>query len=293
MAGELNARSTLPVAARRQTTASLIFLAPSLACISIAFLYPLARAVWGSFFAPNFSIESYARIWSVPVYAQVFAVTFRISLLTTGSCILLGYLTAYFISIVSPRWRRVLLGCVVVPFILNILVRNYVWIILLQRTGLINQGLLKLGVGHPVELLHTQLGVLIGMVSTLLPYMILSALGSLLTIPNELLLASASLGSGKLRTFWRVTLPLSLPGAAAGGLIVFIVSLGFFITPALLGGPRELMISNLIAFNINQTLNWRMAFSLADVLLAGTLVLYFFYRRWLQAQLGPAGLFRR
>jgi ABC-type spermidine/putrescine transport system permease subunit I len=268
-------------------------LAFSVACLGIAFLYPLARIVWGSFFAPEFSLAGYTRIWNVPVYAAVFLVTLRISIFTTVACVLLGYVTAYSISMARPGLRRFLLLLVVVPFILNILVRNYVWIIILQRNGLLNQILRGLGVGQPIELLHTELGVLIGMVGTLLPYMILSALSSLLTIPEELRLASTSLGGGPLRTFWRVTLPLSLPGAAAGGLIVFIVSLGFFITPALLGGARELMISNLIAFNINQTLNWQMAFSLSGVLLVGTLCLYAAYRRWLQAQLGPAGLFRR
>ncbi|HXP74513.1 MAG TPA: ABC transporter permease, partial [Stellaceae bacterium] len=269
-------------------------LAPPLCYLTITFLYPLLRAVWGSFYAPDFSIEAYARIWRVPVYGQVFGVTLRISVLTTVICALLGYLTAYFISTVPPAVRRILLIFVVVPFILNILVRNYVWIILLQRNGLINQAFMALRlIDQPLVLMHNESGVLIGMVSTLLPYMILSTLSGLLTIPGELRLASASLGGGPFRTFRRVTMPLSLPGAAAGALIVFIVSVGFFITPALLGGPHELMISNLIAFNVNQTLNWRMAFSLSDVLLAATLILYFLYRRWLQTQLGPEGLFGR
>lgn len=278
----------------RQRMAALLLLAPPLCYLAVAFLYPLLRGVWGSFYSPGFSTEAYERIWNVSVYGRVFGVTLRISVLTTVICAVLGYVTAYFASTVRPAFRRVILIFIVAPFILNILVRNYVWIVLLERHGLINQALLRLGlIDRPLILMHNELGVLIGMVSTLLPYMILSSLSALLTISPELRLASASLGGGPLRTFRRVTLPLSLPGAAAGALIVFIVSLGFFITPALLGGPRELMISNLIAFNINQTLNWRMAFALSDMLLVGTLVLYFFYRAWLQTQLGPEGLFRR
>jgi putative spermidine/putrescine transport system permease protein len=273
--------------------AVVILLALPLSALSLAFLYPLSQVLWGSFFEPHYSTEAYARIWNTAVYGHVLAVTLRISVLTTVICAVLGYATAYFISTATPSIRRLLLIFVVGPFILNILVRNYVWIVLLGRNGLINKTLLTLGlVDHPLPLLHNELGVMIGMVSTLLPYFILSTLSALLTISPELRLASASLGGGSIRTFRRVTLPLSLPGAAAGALIVFIVSLGFYVTPALLGGPKELMISNLIAFNVSQTLNWRMAFALSTLLLMGTLMLYFVYRRWLQSQLGPEGLFK-
>jgi ABC-type spermidine/putrescine transport system permease subunit I len=275
-------------------TSTLALLVPPLIFLLVAFLYPLGRGIWGSFFAPNFTISGYVRIWQVPVYYQVLLVTFKIGAMSTILCVLLGYVTAYYLSIVTPRVRRFLLFFVALPFILNVLVRNYVWIILLQRNGFINQALLRLGiVTEPLELMHNELGVLIGMVSILLPYMILSALSSLLAIQGELLLASESLGSGPLRTFWKITLPLSLPGAAAGALLTFIVSIGFYITPALLGGRRDLMISNLIAINIKETLNWTLAFSLANVLLICTLVVYFAYSRWLRVRVGPLELLRR
>jgi putative spermidine/putrescine transport system permease protein len=279
---------------RQQRYWSLLALGLPLAFLAVTFLYPLGRVAWGSFFSPNFSMDTYVRIWEVPVYVRVLINTFKIAALSTGICVILGYLAAYYISIVPPLTRKILLFFVILPFMLNILVRNYVWIILLQRNGLINQFLIKLGlISEPLELMHNQLGVLIGMVSSLLPYMILSALSSLLAIRKELLLASQSLGSGPLRTFWKIVLPLSLPGAAAGGLVTFIVSLGFYITPALLGGRRDLMISNLIALNINETLNWKLAFTLSNVLLVTTLAIYFIYARWLKSQTGPLELLRR
>jgi ABC-type spermidine/putrescine transport system permease subunit I len=180
---------------------------------------------------------------------------------------------------------------VIVPFFLSVLVRNYVWMVLLQRTGLVNRLLLDWGViAQPLELMYNELGVLVAMVNTLLPYMIFPVLSALLAVPPELGHASASLGAGAVRTFWRVTLPLSLPGVAAGGLLVFIVALGFFITPALLGGPKQMMISNLIEFSVRQVLNWPFAFALANTLLWGTLALYFVHVRLLEGRLSKAGL---
>jgi mannopine transport system permease protein len=163
--------------------------------------------------------------------------------------------------------------------------------VLLQRTGLVNRMLLGWGViTQPLDLMYNEMGVLVAMVNMLLPYMIFPILSGLLAIGPELAHASASLGAGPIRTFWRVTLPLSLPGVAAGGLLVFIVALGFFITPALLGGPKQMMISNLIEFSVRQVLNWPFAFALANTLLIGTLVLYFVYVRALEGRLPRTAL---
>jgi len=268
----------------------VVLLGPPLLFLLIVFAFPLARVIWGSFFAPDFTLQYYERMWTVPVYGRVFWITLKISALTTLVCILLGYPAAYFLASVRPTTRQVLLLCVIVPFFLSVLVRNYIWMVLLQRTGLVNQLLMGWGViTHPLELMYNELGVLIAMVNMLLPYMIFPVLSALLAIPTDLSHASASLGGGAIRTFWRVTLPLSLPGVAAGGLLVFIVALGFFITPALLGGPKQMMISNLIEFSVRQVLNWPFAFALANTLLWGTLVLYFIYVRLLEGRLPKAG----
>jgi len=278
-------------AAARRDWSTVVLLGPPLFFLLLVFAVPLARVVWGSFFAPDFTLQYYRRMWTVPVYGRVFWITLKISALTTLFCVLLGYPAAYFLASVRPATRQLLLLSVIVPFFLSVLVRNYVWMVLLQRTGLVNRTLLGWNViGHPLELMYNELGVLIAMVNMLLPYMIFPVLSALLAIPSELSHASASLGAGAVRTFWRVTLPLTLPGVAAGGLLVFIVALGFFITPALLGGPKQMMISNLIEFSVRQVLNWPFAFALANTLLCGTLLLYFIYIRLLEGRLPRAGL---
>ena len=278
-------------AGTRARLSTLGLLALPLGFLLALFALPLGRVIYGSLFAPDFTAEHYARMWRVPVYGRVFWITLKISALTTLFCVLLGYPAAAFLASVRPRVRQALLLCVIVPFFLSILVRNYVWMVLLQRTGLVNRLLADWGLStEPLDLMYNELGVLIAMVNMLLPYVIFPVLSALLAIPPELRQASASLGAGAARTFWRVTLPLSLPGVAAGALLVFIVSLGFFITPALLGGPKQMMVSNLIEFSVRQVLNWPFAFALANTLLWGTLVLYFVYVRLLAGRLPKAGL---
>jgi ABC-type spermidine/putrescine transport system permease subunit I len=274
---------------KRATLARLVLLGPPLAFLLVIFVVPLVRVIWGSVFAPGFTLEFYERMWRTPVYGRVFWITLKISLLTTVFAALLGYPAAYFLASVKPRTRQVLLLCVIVPFFLSVLVRNYVWMILLQRTGLVNRLLTEWGViSAPLDLMYNELGVLIAMVNMLLPYMIFPVLSALLAIPPDLRQASASLGAHPAKTFWRVTLPLSMPGVAAGGLLVFIVALGFFITPALLGGPKQMMVSNLIEFSVRQVLNWPFAFALANTLLIGTLLLYAMYVRVLEGRMPRA-----
>jgi ABC-type spermidine/putrescine transport system permease subunit I len=268
-----------------------LLLAPPLVFLLIVFVIPLAWAICGSFFAPGFTLQYYARIWNVPVYGRVFWITLEISVTTTLACTVLGYPAAYYLASCGPRLRQLLLLCVIVPFFVSVLVRNYAWMVLLQDTGLVNRTLLSWRIlGRPLELMYNQFGVVIAMVNMLLPYMIFPVLSALLAIPPELAQASKSLGAGALRTFWRVTLPLSFPGVAAGALLVFIIALGFFITPALIGGPKQMMVSNLIEFSVRQVLNWPFAFALANSLLIGTLLLYAAYVRVVEGRLPRTGL---
>ncbi len=259
---------------------SACLLAPPLAFIAVLFLVPLGNVIWGSFFTPGFTLAHYERIVSEPLYTSVLWTTLRISIATSIACVVLGYCAAYLIATVSESMRSFLMLLVVVPFFLSTLIRNYIWMALLQRTGVVNKLLMAIGViDEPLPLMYNETGVIVVMVNMLLPYTIFPIVTSLLAIPRDLYAASASLGGNSARTFVRVTLPLSLPGVVAGALLVFIVSLGFFITPALVGGPRQMMISNLIDFNVRQVLNWPFAFALANALLVGTLVLYFLYSR--------------
>src|SRR5436309_3175008 len=195
-------------AAARRDWSTVVLLGPPLFFLLLVFAVPLARVVWGSFFAPDFTLQYYRRMWTVPVYGRVFWITLKISALTTLFCVLLGYPAAYFLASVRPATRQLLLLSVIVPFFLSVLVRNYVWMVLLQRTGLVNRTLLGWNViGHPLELMYNELGVLIAMVNMLLPYMIFPVLSALLAIPSELTHASASLGAGAVRTFGRRTRP--------------------------------------------------------------------------------------
>ncbi len=284
-------RTAMVGATRRRWPQGALLLLPALVFLLVLFLVPLARVLWGSVFAPDFTLEHYTRIVQTPVYAQVLLRTLRVALLTTALCIVLGYPAAMLLAAVSARARQWLLLCVVVPFFLSMLIRNFIWMALLQRSGLINRTLMDWGVIHePLPLMYNEFGMLLTMTNMLLPYTIFPILSALLAIPPELPNASASLGAAPLRTFWRVTLPLSLPGVAAGGLLVFIVALGFFITPALVGGPKQMMISNLIDFNVREVLNWPFAFALASLLLFGTLIFYYLHVRYVEVRLPRTGL---
>ena len=265
---------------------SSCLLAPPLFFLAIIFLFPLGNVIWGSFFVPDFTLVHYQRMFSEPLYTRVLWTTLRIALLTSFACVVLGYCAAYLIATVSEATRDVLMFLVIVPFFLSTLIRNYIWMALLQRTGVVNGLLIDGGlISGPLPLMYNETGVVVVMVNMLLPYTIFPIVASLMAIPRDLNAASASLGGNSLRTFLRVTLPLSLPGVFAGGLLVFIVSLGFFIPPALVGGPRQMMISNLIDFNVRQVLNWPFAFALANALLIGTLALYFLYSRAVESRM--------
>lgn len=269
----------------RSNPATLLLL-PPLIFVLVLFIVPLAQVIWGSFFAPDFTLQHYQRIVETPVYAQVLWRTLRVAALTTFFCILLGYPAALLLASATPRVRNWLMLCVVVPFFLSMLIRNFIWMALLQRSGVINRNLLEWGwISEPLPLMYNEFGMLVTMTNMLLPYTIFPILSSLLAISPDLRHASLSLGASPVRSFATVTFPLSLPGVAAGGLLVFIVSLGFFITPALVGGPKQMMISNLIDFSVREVLNWPFAFSLANILLCVTLALYYFHVRYIESRL--------
>lgn len=263
----------------RNSRNTLLLLGLPCLFIAVFFVLPLLNSVAVSLGVPDVTTAAYERLIDVPVYRAVYWRTIRVALIVTLVCVALGYPCAYYISTLSRRGRIMAVGLITLPFMLSVLVRNYVWIVLLQDTGLANRLLQNAGlISTPVRLMHNELGVMIAMTNMLLPYVIFPVLGALLAIPPDLRTASASLGAHPARTFLRVTLPLTNAGTAAGALLTFIVGLGFYITPAMLGGAREMMISNLIAFNVREVLNWPLAFSLSTSLLASTIVLYLVYR---------------
>ena len=212
--------------------------------------------------------------------------TFSISAVVTIFCLLLGYPLAYWLSTLSPRRANILMILVLVPFWTSILVRSAAWIVLLQSNGLVNRSLLELGfISEPLPLLFNRLGVIIAMVHILLPFMILPLYSVMKSVPPTYLRAAVSLGSSPLAAFFRVYVPQTYPGIGAGGLLVFILSIGYYVTPALLGGADDQMLSYYIAQYTNVTVNWGMACALGAVLLSATLVLYAVYRRVVKSEL--------
>jgi putative spermidine/putrescine transport system permease protein len=214
------------------------------------------------------------------VFGAILVRTFQISAIVTLWCALLGYPLAYWLSTLSARQANVLMILVLVPFWTSILVRVAAWIVLLQSEGLVNHALIALRViEQPLALLFNRTGVVISMVHILLPFMILPLYSVMKGVPPTSLRAAVSLGSPPLAAFFRVYVPQTYPGIGAGALLVFILCIGYYVTPALLGSPTDQMLSYYIAQYTNVTVNWGMACALGALLLTATLVLYALYRR--------------
>jgi len=219
-------------------------------------------------------------------FGRILLRTFEISLVVTLWCLLLAYPLAYWLSTLSARQANVLMVLVLVPFWTSILVRVAAWIVLLQSEGLVNHALIGLRlIDEPLKLLFNRTGVIISMVHILLPFMILPLYSVMKSVPPTYLRAAVSLGSPPLAAFFRVYVPQTYPGIGAGALLVFILSIGYYVTPALLGGADDQMLSYYIAQYTNVNVNWGMASALGALLLAATLVLYAVYRRVTNSEL--------
>lgn len=260
--------------------------APLLLVMMAAFNLPivtmLAQSVIG---ASGPTLAHFSEVVKGSVHLKVLANTFAIAGATAVLCVALGYPLAYWIRKLDTRYRAIALAMVVVPFWISILVRTYAWIVLLGNAGIVNRSLLGLGwIGAPVSFLYNELGVLIGTVNVLLPFLVLPLYAAMIKIDDRLLRAAETLGAGPWTVFWRVFFPLSVPALAAGAVLVFILTLGFFITPAVLGGGRVPMIANMLDLLINQMPSWELASAISTLLLAVTLLLFVFYLRLTQAE---------
>jgi putative spermidine/putrescine transport system permease protein len=246
----------------------------------IFFIYPTCRMLLLSFSGGSSALARYHELWATPLYRHVLGETFRISVGVTVACLLLGYPVAYTLAVAPARRANVLLILVITPFWISVLARSFTWMVLLQRAGVVNQLLLALRlVRAPVPLVYDLLGVYIGMIHILLPFMILSLYAVMRAIEPSLLRAAQNLGANEWQAFRRVFFPLSLPGVAAGSLMVFVVGLGFFITPALLGGGKVTTVAMLIEAYIHQAFDWGLASALALVLIVATVLVLLAYNR--------------
>jgi ABC-type spermidine/putrescine transport system permease subunit I len=244
-----------------------------LAFLLVLFLYPVVRFLLLS--VEHGSLAEYDKALFDGLYLRVLVDTFRIALFVTVITLLLGYPVAWFLASAPPRWAAVGLFCLILPFWTSVLIRTYAWSVILGRNGVINRALLDAGViDEPLRLLNNEIGVLIGMVHVLLPYMVFPVYAVMRRQDPTLLLASRGLGANGPQTFLRVFLPLTVPGILAGTTLVFVLSLGFFITPAILGGGRVMMIAVLIEQQVRGLSNWPFAAALSAVLLAAALATY-------------------
>lgn len=260
---------------RREQALMVALAAPAVLVVAALVVIPVGWLMAQSVYDNGFTLENYRRIFAEEVYWRSFALTFRIALTVTLATLILGYPVAYAAAHAQRPWSVLILALVMLPFWTSVLVRAYAWLVLLQRTGVINQFLEKHGlISEPLALVHNELGTVIATVHILLPFMVLPLYSTMQKIPRELMLAGASLGGGPAYTFMRVFLPLSLPGVVAGLTLVFVLTLGFYITPELLGGGRTVMISMVVSRNVELYAQWGAASAVGVVLLASVLAIF-------------------
>lgn len=259
-------------------------LAPPLLWMGIFFFLPLLLVLVISFASRGtyggvewtFSFANYATV-ADPLYLKIFLRSLALAVVATALCLLLGFPLAYYIARLPVRWQGIWLLLVMIPFWTNFLVRTYAWIFMLRREGLMNSFLMGLGViDNPVEILYTDQAVLLGLVYGYLPFMVLPLYAAIERLPRSVVEAAWDLYAPAWAVFWRVILPLTKPGAVAGCILVFIPSLGAFITPDLLGGARTMMVGNLIQHEYLVVRDWpfgsAVSFVLMGLVLAGVMV---------------------
>jgi putative spermidine/putrescine transport system permease protein len=258
----------------------LVLTLPGLIFMLAAFAYPLTRMLLRSFFDPDFTLEHYQAMVAVDAYARVLINTFRISVIVTILALVLGYPVAYVLAHAGGVRASILMIGIVLPLWTSELVRTFAWTIILGRSGPINDLLRWLGIiEQPIQLLFNATAVYIGTVHIMLPFIILPMYSVMQSIDPGLVRAAKSVGASPLSAFIHIYFPLSLPGVLAGALLVFILTTGFYITPAILGSPRETMIAMLIETQGRRALNWGFASALSVALLVATLIILYVYNR--------------
>lgn len=253
---------------------------PALLLVAILLVAPIASLFAYSFSQDGFSLAPYLKILESPAYRVPLLNTFAISAMVTLGCVVFGYPLAYVMATLGPNAARLIVFIVLLPFWTSALVRTTAWIILLQRRGVVNSVLTSTGlVEEPLAFIFNLSGVLIGMIHVLMPFVVLPLYAAFRSIDRNLLRAAEGLGASPGAVFRRVILPLTAPGAVAGAIIIFMNALGYYITPALLGGPKQTMIAMMIQFHLQEQLDWAMAAALSITLLALTLLVFWQFQR--------------
>lgn len=248
---------------------------PAMLLLALFFIIPVFSLLLRSVTEPEFGLQNYAELFATSTYARVFFNTFLVATVVTAVTLIIAYPVAWLLAIMPQRHANMVMAVILISMWTNLLARTYAWMVLLQRTGVINSTLMKLGlISEPLALVKNLTGVTIGMTYIMLPFVILPLYATIRAIDPSTLQAAALCGAGRWQAFRRVLLPLSAPGAAAGGLMVFVMSLGYFVTPALLGGASNMMLAEMIAQLVQSLLNWGLGSAAAFVLLVVTLAIY-------------------
>ncbi len=244
------------------------FILIPLAVLATFYFYPLFKVLWLSVTEPTPGFANYEKLVSSEAIQRILLTTLRICVVTTAIALLIGYAIAYAMLQVPPRRRVWMLFIVLLSFWLSVLVRGFAWLTLLQSHGLINSALMALGlIDAPLPLVRNEFGVIIGMVHYLIPYAVLPIYANMQGIDPRLVPAARGMGATRFGAFWRIFLPLSKPGIISAGILLFVFSLGFYVTPALLGGGKTVMIAEYISVQILDALNWGTGSMLATTLL--------------------------
>lgn len=250
-----------------------LLLLPALLLVLVFYVAPIAQVLTISVTEPEPGLGNYERLFTSPAVQRVILTTLRICVITTAIALLLGYAIAYAITLASPRARGWWILAVLVPLWISVLVRAFAWVTLLRRQGLVNNTLLELGViAEPLPLVWNEFGIIVGMVHYMVPFAVLPMLASMREIDPRLLAAARGLGASRGEVFRRVFLPLSMPGVIAAGVLVFIFSLGFYITPAILGGGKTLMVAEWIGLQILDLVRWGLGTMMATMLVVAILL---------------------
>ncbi|MHA6688314.1 ABC transporter permease [Mesorhizobium sp. A556] len=258
---------------------------PALVLISLFFVVPVVALLLRSVTEPVLGWQNYAALFGDGTYARIFFNTFLVASVVTIVTVVVAFPVAWMLAIMPPALGSIVFGVIILSMWTNLLARTYAWMVLLQRTGVINRTLMAMGIiDEPLPLINNLTGVTIGMVYIMLPFMILPLVGTLRAIDPMILRAASLCGASPFAAFRRILLPLSLPGIAAGGLMVFVMSLGYFVTPALLGGTSNMMLAEMIAQMIQSLLNWGLGSAAAFILLVFTMALYAVQLRFVGAK---------
>jgi len=268
------------IGAAMHNRSSYLLIAPAALTLAIFFLVPMAQVLWLSFSEPSFGFHNYRELIQSDVIHRVWWNTLRVCVATTFFAILLGYPVAYAMAHSNTRHRNIMVTCIVLTFWLSVLIRAFAWVVLLRANGLINTLLIDLGIIYqPLRLVRNEMGVLIGMVHYMLPIAVLPMYANMRTVSGRYVDAARGLGASASRAFFLVYLPLTKPGIIAAAILVFIITLGFYITPAILGGGRVIMIAEFIRMSFDETLRWGYATMLASSLLIVVALLLFILSR--------------